>query len=480
MSVWTEVADRLNTLYQMVSDVEGGGEPGPPGWVYRGAYNNATTYAARDVVRSVEGRLFSALQGNTGTTPPATAADSATWQLVLDKAQDGAAGVSGTSVASGLQKPGVASNTAPPQQLASAGTITGSEARVDHRGGNVAMTGIEIDYTNSYVASGLETSGPTPVTVRAAIEYPSGTFTPAYSRDGARDVVVAPGDTVTLRAFVNIPAGQVFFSRTFATIPSNAGRLPTYGPMLATGTYGVTSATPSDHTTSASGEPTGVGNAFTPSAIRAIGLDGKVLALAGVGDSIMAGIGDANQMRGWMGMSCDNLIPLQRVAYPGDKASNFATLAGRARRQGLIVGSNVMICGYGNNDVYTGRTLAQIQDDLKVIWAFGRQLGMKVVQTTITPKSNSTDSWATVANQTVPSASVEAIRVQLNTWIRTTPSGIVNYVDMADAVESGRNSGLWAAAPAKTADGLHPNAAGHTLMSNKFNESVSALRALVA
>jgi hypothetical protein len=67
--------------------------------------------------------------------------------------------------------------------------------------------------------------------------------------------------------------------------------------------------------------------------------------------------------------------------------------------------------------------------------------GLKVFQTTICPRTTSTDNWTTTTNQT-PYAH-EDIRVALNDWIRTCPAPLSGFFDAADLAETSRNSGIW-------------------------------------
>ena len=56
---------------------------------------------------------------------------------------------------------------------------------------------------------------------------------------------------------------------------------------------------------------------------------------------------------------------------------------------------------------------------------------------------------------------MQATRVALNTAIRAKPANVDLVVDLASAVESSLNSGLWAAPPQITPDGIHENPAGY-------------------
>jgi len=108
-----------------------------------------------------------------------------------------------------------------------------------------------------------------------------------------------------------------------------------------------------------------------------------------------------------------------------------------------------------------------------------------VFQTTITPSTTSTDSFATLANQTAAlsfSTAGNGTREQLNDWLRDggpirdgvaaaigAPDAIRSshnahplsgVLEMADTVESSRNSGKWkvdGTALKWTGDGIHPS-----------------------
>ncbi len=102
-------------------------------------------------------------------------------------------------------------------------------------------------------------------------------------------------------------------------------------------------------------------------------------------------------------------------------------------------------------------------------------------QTTLTPETTSTDSWATTANQTVKS--FEAQRVQFNSDLRSAsfgPNG--GYFDMNATLATGTNSSLWNAGASFpqcapwTTDGVHPDtcgnayvASGHTIDQSRIH-----------
>lgn len=208
-----------------------------------------------------------------------------------------------------------------------------------------------------------------------------------------------------------------------------------------------------------------------------------ILSVVAVGDSIAFGQGDSVGF-GFVRRATDDTTPLLRLAQGSDSATAF--LISGQRRLALAAG-NGGICAYGRNDVNQATTLDTTRENLIAIWKRLAGRGMKVWQTTVTPQTNSTDAWATTANQTIVTTNDrETKRLQLNAWIRdgapmlnglavasgssaagTLRAGdkghpLEGYFETADTVESARDSGLWA--PNLTADGIHPNDAGHDAM----------------
>lgn len=174
------------------------------------------------------------------------------------------------------------------------------------------------------------------------------------------------------------------------------------------------------------------------------------------------------------------------------------------RRMAMIRGSNVAHEEYGINDVTTGRTLAQIQADKIALWTGLVARGMKVFTQTLGPVvSSTTDLYATTGGQTTHANN--AVRVNLNDWTRdgapmlngvavavgSSAAGtlrigqvghpVTAYFEIADIVESSRNSGVFKVTGASnyaTSDGTHPTLAMHTLMAAGIN--VAAFTAAAA
>ena len=115
---------------------------------------------------------------------------------------------------------------------------------------------------------------------------------------------------------------------------------------------------------------------------------------------------------------------------------------------------SIVIAELGANDIANGNSFTTVRDTLLAMWRTIANLGIKVYPTTFTPRTTSTDAWATTANQTVCVS--EAVRVQINDFIRSTPAPCSGFLDVADIAETARNSGKWkVAGVAWTNDGIH-------------------------
>ncbi len=182
---------------------------------------------------------------------------------------------------------------------------------------------------------------------------------------------------------------------------------------------------------------------------------------------------------GYIEKGLDGHYGLINTSSPGDRL--YWYLAGRRTYSKFADDdATTAIVEYCRNDMGDGRTAAQMEANLLTLWTTRHNAGQRVIQTTITPNTTSTDSWATTGNQTVANAGVEAHRVSLNNWIRAgapTVGGtavapgtsgallagqvghpLYGYWEIADEVETARNSGIWKAG--YTTDGLHPSTTG--------------------
>jgi lysophospholipase L1-like esterase len=242
----------------------------------------------------------------------------------------------------------------------------------------------------------------------------------------------------------------------------------------------------------------GVGGGIRPTLILGSPASGTHPIVLAWGDSITAGTGDTNAS-GPLGFLARALyagnvaylrfgtpsafVPNLGDTYQAGNPGVTGTLRGQPER--LIAGCNYVIHQFGVNNIdpiLASDSLATLQLKQLRSWTWLARRGAKVYQTTLTPHTTSTDSWATVGNQTVYDSTEQATRIAFNNWMRAgapidpgtlaavavgTSGAILagaathpltGYFEIADLAESARDSGKWKAG--YTADGIHPNAIG--------------------
>lgn len=198
-----------------------------------------------------------------------------------------------------------------------------------------------------------------------------------------------------------------------------------------------------------------------------------------IGDSIIAGTTDTTPsspqpVPGYMLRALNNNYSFVQLAMGSDSASLWNTAANRKRRLPFIGYCTHLVVALGTNSQATA------QADLTTLYATLAQYGLPIWAVTIPPRTTSTDSWAATANQTVTAN--EAARVATNAFIRGGPANVTGYFEVADAVETARDSGKWQSvgsglAAAITDDGVHPNSAGHTQIAAATAFNAAALAA---
>jgi len=305
----------------------------------------------------------------------------------------------------------------------------------------------------------LETASGAPTTVECAVEYPSGTYT-RVKFAGADQGVMASGGTLTSDfCTVTIPDGARFWLRTY--------RLNASG-LIHTDFIGMNANAPAGEATDAGasvvnkvmgGTITGAWYPSTPIAILSMITKPSVFIY---GDSRALGISD-----NWNTNPSGNGGEIARSI-----GENFGyVLCGAVGAQLVQAGSGVRtnlvqycshsIVEFGINDIQAyGKSLATLQPFYTALWTALSAGGTKpVFQTTMPPLGGTTtDAWATVANQT-PHAT-DGVRIATNAWIRSQGDGPLDgYLEVADAIESGRDTGKWKA-PGYTTDGGHENKTG--------------------
>lgn len=328
-------------------------------------------------------------------------------------------------------------------------TDTAENSKVRHRAPQGLSNGFRVEYGNYY---NLVSDGTDQITVRAAIEYPSGTYWPLYF-NGKRDVVLEPGGTTTSDPlFLNITAGDYFWSRQFVQVASG-DRWPNSIVIQETGDGVERGTSVTDKTTSGS-ISSGFEFVYAPSAIIPLVQDPTQRCIAFVGDSIMEANGFGND-RPFLWGAINDDYPYILLGSSGLQAQTLAAAANRKQAHRWWGRCNRAVVMLGTNDRASSRTAAQILADLATIGQALADQGVDAYLCTVPPRTTSTDAWATTANQTPTTG--ESVRVTVNAAIRAgSVAGYVGYFDTADAVEPSRDAGIWKAA--YTTDGIHPTA----------------------
>lgn len=318
----------------------------------------------------------------------------------------------------------------------------------------------------------------------ASVEYPSGTYTRLRFSGKIRGGVMPGGDLISDFLAINIPDGTEFWIRTWCLTTGtiifqtqDLGQNSTNGEQGTVATTAVTDSTASS---------TAVG-AISTGGLWPLAIIGRTTqkAVALVGDSISEGVSDTLNSSDAIGLARSVVsLPYINLGVSGDSAAvAVTTFDGRLSALSHV---NNVVCNYGVNDIGNGQTLAQIKTNLINLWGLindNLPNNGRVFQTTITPKTTSTDSFATLGNQTAAtnfSTGGAGTRELLNDWLRDgapISNGVAAAIgavdafrvseighplygvfEVADVVESSRNSGKWKVDGTSnkwTSDGVH-------------------------
>ena len=144
------------------------------------------------------------------------------------------------------------------------------------------------------------------------------------------------------------------------------------------------------------------------------------------GDSIAFGTNNNNQ-EGYIGTALAGAsVNYWNAGFGGSTVLNqsrYTTALAEIAHKYIDAG----IIHIGTNDLFNAETFSQMQNGiLQYIQNLGAG-GVPMWLCTILPRTTSTDSWATVANQTV--SAYEPLRIQWNNWLRDTSSnGFTAYM----------------------------------------------------
>lgn len=318
---------------------------------------------------------------------------------------------------------------------------------------------------------GVSTSGGAQHTIKRYIEYPEGVFT-QVKWAGQPTVALNSGSRIVSDAInLTIPAGAKFWERTVvltsATIPII--EMPAAHTALGLDDGNVSADQGNSGTIPAGANPNSIGCQAILGDVNASNARSFVI----IGDSLAFGSLDNTGVgtyggSGWIARLLDNAgIPYTKWATGGMRAFDAATLSATLNADAGVFGAFTdVICEYGLNDLRLSRTAAQILADQQTLYTLANFAGKRIWQSTITPRSTSTDAWATVKNQTPQTDGTMASLASLNASIRAVPANVFRIIEAADAAMSGRDSGKHKAPPIGTADGTHFNSVRAALVAS--------------
>lgn len=348
------------------------------------------------------------------------------------------------------------------------------------------VTNLQCVDVHWYIAS-FPTAAPTSRQQKRYIEYPAGVFHQVRWA-GAGSLTLTSGSyksdivisSVTGTPLV-IPAGAMFWERT---VNIGAGMAANTMPIIvlpaATNTLGAldgNSAT--DLGNSGTIAVTTTANSFGSAAIVGNIAVANARSFVMMGDSIVYGQGDVSSVgpkggSGWVARMLDvHGYPYTKIADMGQTAAE-ALLGGSLFPDFMaMVPCSEVISEHGINDIRTGSTQATLLANLQSIYAMFP--GKVINQTTMTPRSDTTDAYATTANQTPKTDGNMAALSAINAAIRVPQSGVTRVLEAADAAMSARDTNIWKAPPASTLDGTHPTSAACAAMAAEVAPSLEVV-----
>lgn len=334
------------------------------------------------------------------------------------------------------------------------GVSTGITSQLEHTF-EVACTDVRATFINSYNNNGTPANGPDPITVKAAMRR-GGLNIPWYLSGQRSKTIDSGGLTISDSLGMSFSRGDVAYSHTYVSVAS--GHKYPLGLLTRGGAEGVVAGDSVDGSVAGT-----VTKSYGPALITGIPtvpIDSPIIGI--IGDSNTVGYNDlglGTDAYGYVRRALDGKLSYVNCSYSGVGASNSNTE--QKLRQRIAMADSLQIDDWylalGGNDSYsTPEQRATLQANLVTIANLLLQRGKRVWCHTLRPETTSTDGWATTANQTP--AAEEAGRVAMNAWFRSVPAPFSGVFDVADAVETARNSGIWK--PNYTLDGVHYGALG--------------------
>lgn len=323
----------------------------------------------------------------------------------------------------------------------------------------------------TFVFSGITAVQAATRTIKRFIEYPAGVFT-QVTWGGQPTVALSTATVVSDPIALTIPAGAKFWERTVnintvSLFPCQ--QLPASSQALGAADGNSASDLGNSGTIAATSTQTTFGSTVMIGDIAAANAKSFVI----TGDSIAWGEGDVSNLgskggSGWIGRLLDaHGYPYLKLAKQGQQATDFVAALTPIQQLLANMSFSDVICEHGINDLRLGRTQAQLLADHQTI--YNLFTGKRIYQTTLTPRSSSTDSYATVVNQTAKTDGTMTSLNSVNAAIRAKPTKVNAVLDAADAAMSARDSGVWSGPFPPTLDGTHPTSARAAAMATALS-----------
>jgi lysophospholipase L1-like esterase len=148
--------------------------------------------------------------------------------------------------------------------------------------------------------------------------------------------------------------------------------------------------------------------------------------------------------------------PGWEVINQGVNAQRSDVIAARFDADVLELKPTIVVIIAGVNDVYQGRTVEHVKDQLRTMYRRAVGAGIMVVAGSIIPYDTATPEQ-------------NARMHEINDWIRAQDTvGLVTFVDTRAAVASPSDPDKLASSP----DGLHPDAAGYRRMAEAIAPAI--------
>jgi hypothetical protein len=339
-----------------------------------------------------------------------------------------------------------------------------------------SVSRLKIVLANWYANSAGEALPANTATFTASIEYPVGTYTQVTFSASSPGTCAAGSTLESDWVNVSIPNNTKFFVRVFHS--SSAGfcyyQMPTdSGNVDSTNgaTIEFSNTTLVDKTLSGT---IGNSNSVACTYPLAIVSDTVSPTCLLIGDSLCEGEDDTydgtQHALGCLERAIEPYYGFSNMGTSGEPASTF--ISAGSRRAALAQYFSHIICEYGVNDMGAVASGAALVARLNNVYAMTPFSGKKFQQCILTPRSTSTDTWMTKANQTVlADYAVGAKCDTANTLIRAGSVGNAPCIDLKNGVfDPADNTWLVDGTANKyTSDGIHPKQFGAKAMAALFN-----------